>query len=82
VVIIPQWEFIINQHDKNGMDEVLHFVTLKRDFKALQHLTLPHINTRKRHSTDLKSYYTKELEEMIYHKYKWDFKILMADSYL
>jgi hypothetical protein len=82
VVILPQWEFIINEHGKNGMDEILHFETLKRDFKAfqkkynLQHLTLPHINARKRHSTDLKSYYTKELEEMVYHMYKWDFKML------
>jgi len=82
VVILPQWEFIINEHGKNGMDEVLHFETLKRDFKVfqkkynLQHLTLPHINARKRHSTDLKSYYTKELEEMVYHMYKWDFKML------
>jgi hypothetical protein len=82
VVILPQWEFIINEHGKNGMDEVLHFETLKRDFKVfqkkynLQHLTLPHINARKRHSSNLKSYYTKELEEMVYHMYKWDFKML------
>ena len=58
------------------MDEIFYFETLKHDFKVFQHLTLPHINARKRHSTDLKSYYTKELEKMVYHMYKWDFKML------
>ena len=81
VVILPQWEFIINENGKNGMDEILHFENLKSEFKDfqkkynLQHLSLPHINSRKRLNKNIKTYYTQELADMVYHMYRWDYKM-------
>jgi len=81
VVILPQWEFVIDQNGKNGMNETLHFETLKEDFKKFKKKNniycrkLPHINQRTRTNNDIKSYFTKELEEKVYHMYQWDFKM-------
>ena len=81
VVILPQWEFVINENGINGMDETLRFENLKKDFKSFKKKynihcpKLPHINQRKRVTTDIKSYFTKELEEKVYHMYRWDFKM-------
>jgi len=81
VVILPQWEFVLNENGQNGMDETLRFENLKEDFKKFQekynlnHLSLPHINSRKRKNSNFKSYYTQELADMVYHMYKWDFKM-------
>lgn len=81
VVILPQWEFVIDENGKNGMNEILYFETLKKDFKRfkkkydLRCPKLPHINQRTRKNKDIKSYFTKELEEMVYHMYQWDFKM-------
>lgn len=81
VVILPQWEFVINENGTNGMDEVLRFENLSTEFDSFKKkydlpttMTLPHINSRKRNKT-LISYYTQELADMVYHMYKWDFKM-------
>jgi hypothetical protein len=81
VVILPQWEFVINENGANGMDEVLRFENLSMEFEVFKKkydlpitMTLPHINSRKRSKT-LISYYTQELADMVYHMYKWDFKM-------
>ena len=81
VVILPQWEFVINENGANGMDEVLRFENLSAEFETFKKkydlpttMTLPHINSRKRNKT-LISYYTQELADMVYHMYKWDFKM-------
>ncbi len=81
VVILPQWEFVINENGTNGMDITLRFETLKKDFKRFKkkyHLStppLPHINQRTRPTSHIQSYFTPELEEMVYHMYYWDFKM-------
>jgi len=81
VVILPQWEFVINENGINGMDEILRFENLSTEFDDFKKkydlpttMTLPHINSRKRNKT-LISYYTQELADMVYHMYKWDFKM-------
>ena len=81
VVILPQWEFIINENGQNGMDETLRFESLREDFMDFQRKynldmgELPHINSRKRFNKNIKTYFTPKLEEMVYHMYKWDFKM-------
>lgn len=81
VVILPQWEFVLNEDGQNGMDETLRFENLQEDFEKfqkkynLEHFSLPHINARKRQSKNFKTYYTQELADMVYHMYKWDFKM-------
>lgn len=80
VVILPQWEFVIDENGKNGMDETLHFENLKRDFKHFKKKykiksKLPHINHRKRLTNNISDYFTQELGEMVYHMYRWDFKM-------
>jgi len=81
VVILPQWEFVVTETGKNGMDEILRFEKLKKDFKTfkkkykLKNLILPHINYRKRNNKNIKTYFTQELADMVYRMYKWDFKM-------
>ena len=81
IVILPQWEFVLDENGKNGMDETLRFENLKEDFQKFQekynlkHLTLPHINSRKRKNKNIKEYYNQELADKVYHMYKWDFKM-------
>ena len=82
VVILPQWEFVINENGVNGMDEVLQFENLSSEFEVFKKkynlpetMILPHINSRKRNNKNLKAYYTQELADMVYHMYKWDFKM-------
>lgn len=81
VVILPQWEFVINEKGQNGMNETLRFEKLKKDFKKFKRKyniscpKLPHINQRSRPTSDITSYFTPQLEEMVYHMYYWDFKM-------
>lgn len=81
VVILPQWEFVVDESGQNGMNETLRFENLKDEFKEFQikynltDLTLPHINARKREKNTIKEYYNQELADMVYHMYKWDFKM-------
>jgi len=81
VVILPQWEFVIDENGKNGMNETLRFENLKRDFKKFKKKynircpKLPHINQRTRPTQDIKAYFTPVLEEKVYHMYYWDFKM-------
>ena len=81
VVILPQWEFVINEEGRNGMDHTLRFERLRRDFRRLKkrynlpRIKLPHINRRNRLNMDVRTYFTKELEEMVYHMYRWDFRM-------
>lgn len=81
IVILPQWEFVLDENGQNGMNETLRFENLQEDFQKfkkkynLTHLTLPHINARKRKNKNYKTYYTQKLADMVYHMYKWDFKM-------
>lgn len=81
IVILPQWEFVIDENGKNGMDHTLRFESLKKDFRRLQkqydlpQIKLPHINKRKRLNKNIKTYFNRELADMVYHMYKWDFKM-------
>ena len=82
IVILPQWEFVINENGVNGMDEVLRFEKLstdldlfKKKYNLSQKMILPHINSRKRDSQNVNTYYTQELSDIVYHMYKRDFKM-------
>jgi len=81
VVILPQWEFVIDENGRNGMNEVLRFESLKKDFKRFKEKykircrRLPHINQRSRPTDDIACYFNEELGEKVYHMYYWDFKM-------
>ena len=81
VVILPQWEFVIDENGRNGMNEVLRFESLKKDFKRFKKKykircrRLPHINQRSRPTDDIACYFNEELGEKVYHMYYWDFKM-------
>jgi len=80
VVILPQWEFIINENGANGMDYTLRFETLAQDFKKLKrklhlHGKLQHLNKRTRRTMDITAYFDKETEEKVYRLYYRDFKM-------
>lgn len=79
-VILPQWEFLINERGKIKISNILRFENLKKEFQSFcdkyhLELDLPHINQRKR-TKKLQDYYDQELGDMVYHIYRWDFKLL------
>jgi len=63
------------------MDHTLRFENLRKDFRKLQKeyhfpkIKLPHINRRRRFNQNIKTYFTQELGDMVYHMYRWDFKM-------
>lgn len=87
VVILPQWEFVTNENGENGMNEILRFENLKSDFRVFKRKynirckSLPHINKRTRMTDDISAYFTRQLEEKVYHMYYWDFKMFGYKRY-
>jgi hypothetical protein len=81
VILLPQYEFIVDETGKSQMDEIIYFENLKEEFPAfcrkykLDLGELPHINARKRNKSAIKEYYNQETADMIYKLYKRDFKM-------
>ena len=80
VILLPQYEFIVDETGTSRMDEIIYFEKLKEQFPAfcqkynLDIGELPHINARKRKKKAIKEYYDQETADMIYKLYKRDFK--------
>jgi hypothetical protein len=80
VVILPQWEFLVDELGKIRIPHLIKFENLNEEFKKFcdkykLKLDLPHINKRVRNKKILE-YYDQELADMVYHIYRWDFKLL------
>ena len=80
VVILPQWEFLVDEHGKIRISNIMKFENLNEEFQKFcdkynLKLDLPHINRRIRNKK-ITDYYDQELADMVYHIYRWDFKLL------
>ena len=82
--LLPQHKFIY-KNDKCLVDYIGRFENLEKDFEPIRKKynleKLPHLNKTQKSKDEWKNYYTKELADLVYKRYRKDFDLWYPNAY-
>lgn len=83
--LIPQYNFIWDEHGNKQVDRLIRFETMHQDFEKLKaiydlpaNLTIPNkrVNSRRKGSTLNRNHFAADTLELIHHRYEKDFDLV------